>query len=354
MKQFVWIKITIILFATFALLMDAPAQRQGGNRQGRNSQSKSYGSNLAGDAIIEVDPETGSLVIIADEETNAQIKKIIASLDKPIPQVLIKVLFLEVTHNDGLDLGVEGIFGFDSTTEGDRDFLDSAFGVGSMTQGGFYRLMEKDLSVTMRAMAEVGKLEVLSRPSILARNNEEAIITVGKEIARPTNSRILQDGQTLTSFEYIDIGIILQVTPRITEDGLVEMELYPEISTLTGETIQISESIDARVVAKRSAETVVVVPNGQTVVIGGLMEDNYTETVKKVPVLGDIPILGGLFRRKTKTKIKTELLIFLTPIVVSTGRELKELSISEKKNTELVPKVFTEKQMDKFIDNLEN
>jgi type II secretory pathway component GspD/PulD (secretin) len=110
--------------------------------------------------------------------------------------------------------------------------------------------------------------------------------------------------------------------------------------------------VNARVIAKRSAETRVVVEDGRTVVIGGMMEDNETETVTQIPILGDIPILGMAFRRKIKEKSKTELLIFLTPQVVETGKELRDVSIAEKNKTELAPTAFTNKQIDKFIDNL--
>ncbi len=198
----------------------------------------------------------------------------------------------------------------------------------------------------------LGKLEVLSRPSVLTRNNQEATITVGQQVPFVRNSRVTQDGQTINTVEYDDIGIILRVTPYITSDGLVEMYLNPEISTLTGETVPISNTVDAPVFAMRSAETNVVVPNGETVVIGGLMEDNNTETVKKVPVLGDIPLLGMAFRRKTTSKTKTELLIFLTPLVVEGKAKIAKLSADEKNQMELVPEVFSNQQMKKYLDNL--
>src|SRR5690606_28353238 len=134
-----------------------------------------------------------------------------------------------------------------------------------------------------------GRLEVLSRPSILTRNNQEAIITVGSEVPFVTDTRITESGQQINTIVYEDIGIILRVTPFITRDGLVEMILAPEISTLTDETVPISDTLRSPVFAKRSADTVVVTPNGQTVVIGGLMEDNKTEVTSKIPLLGDIP-----------------------------------------------------------------
>jgi general secretion pathway protein D len=189
---------------------------------------------------------------------------------------------------------------------------------------------------------------------VLTRNNQLATITVGEEVPFIRNSRITQDGQIINTVEYEDIGIILTVTPFINPDGLVEMELYTEISTITGDTVPISDNVNAPVFAKRSAETMVVAPDGKTVVIGGLMEDNLTESTSKVPILGDIPVLGFPFRRTIKSKGKTELLIFLTPYVVRSEAELREMSRTEKNRTELAPQVFPDEKMNKYIENLED
>ena len=119
---------------------------------------------------------------------------------------------------------------------------------------------------------------------------------------------------TQTNFTYRDdIGIVLEVTPSVNPDGLVNMTVVPSITTRTGETVQISEDLFPEVFATRSASTRVAVLNGQTIVIGGLIEDQLKDTVKKVPILGDIPLAGMLFERSIKEKTKTELLIFLTP-----------------------------------------
>jgi len=353
MRQSVRIAMLVTMVVGVWAVATSELSAQMGRSMGPGPQSgrDPYGSGVAEDVTFEFDPETSSLIVITDEETNEHIRKVIESLDRPVPQVLIKVLFLEVTHTKGLDLGVEGSLGFDGKSADDRDLIETAFGLAAELQGGFFRIIEEDLQVTLRAIADVAKLEVLSRPSILARNNEPANITIGQEVPFIRNSRITQDGQMINTVEYEDIGIILEVTPHITSDRLVELEVMPEISTLTGETVPISAGIDAPVFAKRSAETRVVVPDGKTVVIGGLMEDNDIETVHKVPLLGDIPILGIPFRRTVTSKSKTELLIFLTPHVVEGAAQLAEMSAGEKDKTELVPEVFSERQMDKFIDN---
>lgn len=343
-----------LLIVGVAMMVSHAVQAQfqpGQNNNGGGSGTKrQYRSNTqVGDASIAIDPETRSLIITTDEQTNAEIAKVIKNLDKPKPQVLIKVLFLEVTYNKDLDVGVEGKYTFRNDGKGT---IETILGLAQQTQGGFYRVLVDDWSVTLRALAQQGKLEVLSRPQILARNNQEAVITVGSEIPIVTNSRITDTGQTLNTIQYQDVGIILRVTPFITPEGSIEMIVSPEISTLTDQTIPISDTTSSPVIAKRSAETVVVTPNAKTVVIGGLMENKKTESVRKIPLLGDIPLLGHLFRRTIKDAVKTELLIFLTPTIVETPDKLAELSGKEFEKTDLTKKAFTADELDKNLDGL--
>ncbi|MEW6160008.1 MAG: hypothetical protein AB1813_21470 [Verrucomicrobiota bacterium] len=318
---------------------------------------REYQNNtMVGDAMITSDPETRRLIIITDEETNLHISQVITNLDRPKPQVLIKVVFLEVTHRDDLDLGVEGKYthrGSSTTNTVGSNFMN-LFGVPaqSLGSGGFYKVISDDLELTIRALSVAGKTEVLSRPSILARNNQQATIIVGQELPFITNSRITDQGQTINTIQYQDIGIILRVTPFITSDGLVEMIVSPEISTLTDQTVPISDQVSAPVIAKRAADTVVVTPNGKTVVIGGLMENNKTESDRKVPLLGDIPLLGAAFKRKVKAAAKTELIIFLTPYIVPEPGALAKLTEEEAGRSELAPKAFSEKDLDKFLDGV--
>jgi len=193
---------------------------------------------------------------------------------------------------------------------------------------------------------------VLSRPSIMARNNQEAVIVVGSEVPFITNSRITDTGETINTIQYDNVGIILRVTPFITSEGSVEMIVAPEISTLTDQTVPISNNASAPVIAKRSAETVVVTPNAQTVVIGGLMETQHTETITKIPLLGDIPYLGAAFRHTVKSDVKKELLMFLTPYIVDDAKGLREVTNDEVDKTDLVEKAFTRKDFEKYLDSL--
>ena len=318
-----------------------------GGQQTRQYQN----ATQVGEALIEVDPETRSVIVITDEATNLQIDQVLKTLDRPKPQVLIKVVFMEVTHRDDLDVGMEGAWS--KVSGSTTNIVQSAFGLAAPGQGGLYQLLDSDFNVTLRAISEAGKVEVLSRPSILARNNQEAIITVGQTVPFIDNVNFLQGGQQVNTVTYRDIGIILRVTPFITQDGMVEMIVAPEISTITDERVTISDGVEAPVFAKRAAETVVVTPHGRTVIIGGLMEKNKIESKRKVPILGDIPILGWAFSRKVKEDTKTELLIFLTPYIVQDPRQLGEMTALESRNSQLPSKAFTEEELDQFVGEVD-
>ena len=325
----------------------------GGAALSSTSQRQSYSSpGMVGEALVTSDPETRRLIIITDDETSQYISQVITNLDRPKPQVLIKVVFLEVTHRNNTDIGIEGSFTRDMVLL-NQDFGMAAQGTAPVPPGaGLYQVLGSDFTATLRAIAEAGKTEVLSRPSILARNNQQAVITVGSELPFITNTRITDTGQTINTIQYQDVGIILRVTPFITTDGMVEMIVSPEISTLTDQTVPISTGVSAPVIAKRAADTVVVTPDRQTVIIGGLMENKATTSDSKIPVLGDIPILGNLFKRRAQEKVKTELIIFLTPQIVQEPSLTARLSESESRNQELAPKAFTEEQLDRFLDRV--
>jgi len=382
---------TVFLGLLLCATVQAHAQQRGttgGTRAAGQSRSAStggaareyYGNGEVGDAMITVDPDTRRLVIITDEETSQYISQVVSNLDRPRPQVLIKVVFLEVTHRDSLDIGVEG--------GGTRQINDSTKGSGATAFGlsglnsaatnvplnslglpvqsfspvppgaGLYQVLGSDFQATLRAIAQAGKTEVLSRPSILTRNNQQATISLGQQVPLITNTRFDTLGNQINTVAYQAVGIILRVTPFITADGMVEMIVSPETSALADRSqwVPISSgpggSITAPVIDSRSADTVVVVPDGQTAVIGGLMENNKTQADSKIPLLGDIPLLGNLFKRKVKQTTKTELIIFLTPHIVAEPTQLAGVSAKERSDTTMVPKAFSEQELDRFLENV--
>jgi general secretion pathway protein D len=356
----------------------------GGGTAGRRSStaatSRQYpSSGTVGDAVFSIDPETRSLIVIADEDTAKYISQVVSNLDHPKPQVLIKVVFLEITRNNASDIGIEGGWGNQGTSP--LGAVANAFGMSGISQGvgsnapianqfgqpvssftpmppgaGLYQIFATDYQVTLRAIASAGKAKVLSRPSVIARNNQPATISVGQSVPLITDVRFDNFGNSINSVSYTDVGIILRVTPFITSDGMVEMIVSPEISDLVEDRsqwvpISSTGNASAPLINQRTADTVVVTPDGQTVIIGGLMRDSKASTESKIPFLGDIPWVGNLFKRRTKNEGTTELLIFLTPKIIPAPGEMAAISRNENQKSEAT-KSLTDKELDKYFDEL--
>lgn len=327
--------------------------RGGGRQPSRQAQETAAG--LAGQVTIIADPDTNSLLVRTDPQNFVKVRGVLEELDRPVAQVLIKVLIAEVTHDDTVDLGAE-LSVLNLRASGLGQEVGTNFNLpteGAAGTGLVVQILEQDFTAAIRALETEGKLDVLSRPYILASDNQVASITVGQEVPFVTNSRITDEGGIINTIDYQDIGILLDVIPHINPDGLVILDVAPEISTLTGTSVPISELVNAPVIAKRSALSRVGVKNGQTIVIGGLMEDQRTATVSKVPLLGDIPLLGALFRRTQVTKAKTELLIFLTPHVATDPDLLDEMADEELEGTQLVPNAVQPGMFDKHMRDLQ-
>ena len=387
------------LFICLLAVWDNHAQRaQVGNRQGNNRTGGTQrttgggggggGGSLReyvapgeiGEAIVTSDPETRRLIVITDEETAPFVSQVITNLDRPKPQVLIKVVFLEVTYRNTLDLGIEGAYrkGFGNGTTG---IFSQAFGLSGLNTvagsnspalnqfgqpvsalnpvppgAGLYQMLGQDFQVTLRAIAQAGKTEILSRPSILTRNSQQATISLGQEVPLVTGTRFDALGNQINTVTYTSVGIILRVTPFITSDGMVEMIVSPESSGLADRSqwVPISGGALAPVINSRVADTVVVVPNGQTVIIGGLMQNSKSQQDNKVPFLSSIPLLGNLFKHTAKDQGKTELMIFLTPHIVAEPQQLASLTTSESAKVQVLPGSFTDKDLNTYLDNLPN
>jgi hypothetical protein len=281
--------------------------------------------------------------------------------------VLIQVLIAEVdlTNNDefGVELGLQdgllfnrGIgattlnpgFPFNTSNLGNENSASSLsganlvgpqgltnFGVGRTTQAGFGGLVlsasSESVSVLIRALKARQRIEVLARPQIQTLDNQTAYINVGQSVAQIMGVTSTTFGQT-NNIQYTNTGIIMGVTPRISPDGIVVMEIDANRSDLgpeaEGTPIFVSNTgqvIRAPRVNQTLAQTTVSATDGQTVVIGGLISKNITESHRSVPYLGDIPILGNLFRFDSKVATKTELLIIMTPHVVRTEEDAEAI-----------------------------
>jgi general secretion pathway protein D len=398
---------TGILSVCLGLAFHAIAQQRGGGGGGgfggggggagrsgtgtsASTTTRQYPNNTTiGDAYFSIDPETRRVVYIADEATALAISQVLTNLDRPKPQVLIKCVFLEVTRDDSSDIGIEGYYSKNLGNSWNNGNLVTNYGVtssntivptsitggkgsqmfngsnifglpspGSFSGGnGIYQILGQDFMVTLHAIAQVGKSKILARPSILARNNQPATITIGQSIPLITGTSYDSLGNQHNSITWTSIGVILQVTPFITKDGMVEMIVAPQISRLDP-TISIpisttanGQTISTPVIDIRSANTVVDTPDGLPVIIGGLIQDTKTDTITKIPLLGDIPLLGNLFQRKQKDDAKSELIIFLTPHIVQAPTEVAALTIKERDRSSAI-KGLTEEELNKFLDEL--
>jgi general secretion pathway protein D len=350
------------------------------NRNNTGSANSQYNNNgNVGNATIYVDPDTKNIIVISDGPTSEQISNVIAHLDRPKPQVLIKVVFLELSHNNSLNIGVEGAYG-GALGSAVTNNAASVFGLNPLNTlvtnfmpvgpapitpalspttlggaNGFYQIMGSDFQATLRAIAQAGKVEVLSRPSVLARDGQPATILVGQQVPLITGVSYTAVGSStipINNVTYTPVGIQVNVTPFISQDGFVEMIVTPQDSEIDPTlTEPIAAGVDAPVINTRTADTVVITPDGETVVIGGLMMNNKASSSSKIPLLGDIPVLGYLFTHKTTSDTKNELMIFLTPRIVRMPTELPSLAASEQKNM-LVPKSYSEQELDRFLDRL--
>jgi general secretion pathway protein D len=273
------------------------------------------------------------------------------------PQVLIKVLIADVTLDESLQFGVEGFWEHKFTPSGsaqstNRFGTDFPLGTSGMT----YTLTPDNgkYQATLNAFASEGRLKVLATPRIMVLDNQTANINVGKDVPRITNTQVNQLGNTINTITYERIGILLNVTPHINPDGLVTMIVAPEISDLASqaESVVITNGVTSPTFNVNNAQTTVAVRNGTTVVIGGLIRDSLDDSVSKVPILGDIPLIGLLFSNTTKRTIKRELMIFLTPYVAYTAMELEEITQLEKSRLKIMDPRDIEAESDRWLERL--
>lgn len=316
-----------------------------GGRTGSSTGSSSAGG-LQGQAYFVPNQDTNAiLVYVTDAKYEPKIRAIIDKLDRPVPQVVIKVLIAEVTHTNGDDIGFE--FGANNLRTGTDISGQSAtfgpqagtdYGLSQATGGLKIGLVEGQVSATLRALANQNKLDLISRPYILAQDNQEAYMIIGSQVPYISNSQVTNTGDTINSVTYREVGVILDVVPHINPEGLVTLDIAPQVSQLDpGSGVPITSNVFAPTFTIRQAQSRVAVKNGETIVIGGLMQDQLSESIQKVPLLGDIPYLGMAFKRTQSTKTKTELLIFLTPNVAMTPDLLQSMTNDEEKGLKLVP-----------------
>lgn len=282
-------------------------------------QQGSLLSQLEREVTVIGDMKTNKVLVSASPRYTDSVEDLITELDAAPPRVMIEVLLAEVTLDSddswGMDISIGPL--------GPLDYLFGSLGAGTGVTnsfgGGNLSLSSTEFSLLIRALQEQGKLEVLSDPQVSVNNNETAVIEVGDEISLVTGSERSDTGNVSSQVERRQTGITLDVTPSISADGFVRLEVKPEIQRVSERTTQINEDFNAPIINRRAIETIVTVRDGETVVLGGLMQKVSEDRISKVPFIGDIPIIGLPFKSINKTELKTELLIILTPRVIPGG-----------------------------------
>jgi general secretion pathway protein D len=294
---------------------------------------------LVGQTTIVPDPATNSLVIRTQPPNFPVLQETIEALDVRPPQVLLEVLIAEVTLDRATQYGVDwSVFTSQnidgSPTDitgrlGPQQFSDTALaGVQDFVLR-VVSLNNIDVRAVLRAIASRSNVRVLSTPHVLALNNEKARILVGSEVPFSQSTRSGLDVVVDRIVQFRDVGTQLSIVPTINKDGYVTFRILQEVSGLTTQTVE--AALNAPIITIREAETSAIVRNGQTIVIGGLIDESAQRVESGVPILKDIPLLGALFKSRSVAQSRTELAIFVTPHVVLSDEEARRILDRERR-----------------------
>ncbi|MCS6924989.1 MAG: type II secretion system secretin GspD, partial [Candidatus Binatia bacterium] len=304
-----------------------------------------------GEVQITADPATNSLVVSASPQDFATLKQVIAQLDLRRRQVYVEAMILEVSVDRARELGIELQGSFSIEGEGvalgratfkdlNRALTDPTSLSGLLLAAASNKTIELPDGrripaqvALLRAAQNSRDINVLSAPTLLTTDNEEAEILVGQNVpfiaSRATDSTDLKN--LFATVQREDVGIRLRLTPQISEGDTVRLDIYQEVSAIVPTPPSVGDpTLVGPTTSVRSASTTVVVKSGQTVVIGGLISDNITRQRSTVPYLGNVPVLGNLFRSDVDSANKINLLIFLTPHIVRSDTEIAARSIEER------------------------
>ena len=298
---------------------------------------------------IQADPSTNALIITAPEPQYRQLRAVIDKLDSRRAQVYIESLIVEVNANNKADFGIQwqgllassnngtgAVFG---TNFGTNNIISNSVAIGTNNAAGVKlgegfnlgilpRIAGKyTLGFVANLLQKDGDANILSTPNLLTLDNEEAKIVIGRNVpfvtGQFTNTNSGGNGAVnpFQTIERKDVGITLRVKPQISENGSIKMQIFQEVSSVE------SDTGTGLITKKRSIDSNVVVDDGSIVVIGGLIEDSYSGSVQKVPGLGDVPFFGNLFKNQTRTRDKTNLMVFIRPVVVRDSGQTEAISL---------------------------
>jgi general secretion pathway protein D len=315
-------------------------------------QSASSSSISVGGATVQADSTNNALLINAPEAIYNNLRAVVEMLDVRRAQVFVEVLIVEITADKAAEFGIQWqalnglssnntqvIGGTNFGTRGSgRNIIDTATSIGAAGPGlnlGIVRGQVfipgigtiTNLGLLARALETDANANILSTPNLLTLDNEEAKVVIGQNVPFITGQYAQTGTQTTpTPFQTIerrDVGLTLRVKPQITEGGTVRLAIFQEVSSLQDLTIT---NASGPITNKRSLESNVLVDDGQIVVLGGLLQDSLSNGQDKVPLLGDVPGLGNLFRYETRKRSKTNLMVFLRPTVIRDASAVRGLT----------------------------
>ncbi len=329
---------------------------------------------LGEDVVVVADKATNAIIVMAPPEDYETVKELISKLDVWRPQVLVEALIAEVSLTKTKSLGVEWRLAERVDSSGRETGIQTGTGPASLdfsTAAQFLFGVFKgpitiagqeftNLRAVLRAFQRAEDVNILSTPHILTLNNEEAEIVVAQNIpflkSQTGTAESTTPGTTtpttavLQTFEFKDVGIILRITPQISKGKFVRLNIFQEVSDVGAQQVLTTTPTTF----KRQAKTVVVVENGQTVVIGGLIQDSQRQSTSGVPCLGSIPLLGNLFRTQSVgPQEKRNLLIFITPHIVNTPEDMAGITEQKKKERDKDAIQFQEWRGEDFEETLE-
>ncbi|MDP3835683.1 MAG: type II secretion system secretin GspD [Hydrogenophaga sp.] len=314
------------------------------NNPGTSPLSASAGPSTGGQ--IQADPATNSLIITAPEPQYRQLRAVIDQLDSRRAQVFVESLIAEVNAEKAAEFGIQwqGALGKSGDTligllgtnfgSGGQNIIDLAQGNATPTPGLNLGIAKRTngvyvLGFLARFLQQNGEGNILSTPNLLTLDNEEAKIVIGQNVPFVTgqftntgsNEGSVNPFQTI---ERKDVGITLRVKPQISENGTIKMTIFQEVSSVQASSVNSSTGL---ITNTRTIESTVLVDDGAIVVLGGLLQDEYAGNQDKVPGLGDVPFFGNLFKSETRSRRKTNLMVFLRPVVMRDARDTSSFAL---------------------------
>ncbi|MET1070888.1 MAG: type II secretion system secretin GspD [Pseudomonas prosekii] len=308
------------------------------------SGSETSGQSLEQSVRITAQKSTNQLLVRTRPAQWKEIESAIKRLDNLPQQVQIETRILEVKLTGELDLGVQWYLGklagnSSSTTVANTSGNQGALGAGGAGLGAadslFYSFVSNNLQVALHALETNGRTQVLSAPSLVVMNNQQAQIQVGDNIPiSQTTVNTSNSDTTLSSVEYVQTGVILDVLPRINPGGLVYMDIQQQVSD--ADTSNITTTQPNPRISTRSVSTQIAVQSGQTVLLGGLIKQDNAESTSSVPGLSSIPGLKWLFGSTSKSRDRTELIVLITPRVVTNAGQARQVTDEYRQQMQLL------------------